>query len=78
MDQSSKSTKTDSKSREQSCSDSDIDYFEVSMIDEKDYKVNTPLVEDSNHVPGNLILKSRSAVEQINKQQNEQIKLNNK
>ena len=43
MDQ-SKSTKSDTKSQEQSFSDSEMDYFEVSMIDEKDYKVNTPLV----------------------------------
>jgi len=40
----SKSTKSDTKSQEDSFSDSEIDYFEVSMIDEKPYKVNTPLV----------------------------------
>ena len=43
MDQ-SKSTKSDTKSQDQSFTDSEMDYFEVSMIDEKDYKVNAPLV----------------------------------
>jgi hypothetical protein len=59
MDQ-SKSTKSDTKSREESFSDSELDYFEVSMIDEKDYKVNTPLVQTSNKIN----LKSRSGVDQ--------------
>ena len=40
----SKSTKSNSKSLEESFSESELDHFEVSMIDDKDYKVNMPLV----------------------------------
>jgi hypothetical protein len=41
----SKSTNTNTKSENSEDSMSDLDYFEVSMLDEMDYKINVPLFQ---------------------------------
>ena len=41
----SKSTNTNTKSENSEDSMSDLDYFEVSMLDEIDYKINVPLFQ---------------------------------